>query len=196
MFAAKIELDIASRFAETGASVETLRTALVDATRSANEAMVAIRGVCADLREFSLEDVDVLGDLTGLLGSFERKTGAQCLLAIRCECSGIERAAANKIRRTVREKLDEMASTSGVRRVRVEIRAGKRQYGLQIRFDKMAEPPERMTGRSGLRTEAAPGSIKHSGEAETGAAAAVGKSVFIVKIPRGSRPESDSLPSR
>jgi hypothetical protein len=195
MFAAKIELDVASRLAETGAPEGELRATLQDATRSANEAMSAIRIICADLREFGGEAIDIFGDLTGLLRDFERKTGAQCLLTIRCDCSAIEMEAAKRILRAVRGKLDAMVSSPGVKVLRVDLCANERHYALKIRFDTMAESPERTIGGNSLTHEFA---LESPGPPETskaGAPAAMRKSIVTVRIPRDFKPESNGLPS-
>ena len=195
MFATKLELDVAAHLAVKGTDIETLRSTLDDATRSANEAMAAIRGICAELKEFGREDMDLFGDLMELLRAFERKTGAQCLLSIRGDCSSFDIDAATKILRIVRKKLEEIASPPGVRRVHLDILASQRQYNLKLRLLAMGAPPGRKIAEDGFRPDSGVKSSRRR-EGPAGTAAGVArKSIIAVKIARGSGPEAKRPPS-
>lgn len=196
MFAARLELDVASHLAEKGAAMETLRSALDDATRSANEAMAAIRGICAGLKESGREDTDILGALTELLRAFERRSGVQCLLSIRGECSAFQKEGATRILRIVRGKLDEIAFPTLVRRVQVDILVSQRHYGLKIRLHSMGEPSVRRIAEDGFLPESGSKNSRHRDAAVATAPGGVHKSIFAAKIPRGSGPEGDCRPSR
>jgi predicted lipid carrier protein YhbT len=196
IFATKLELDVASHLAAKHVAMETLRSALDDATDSANEAMAAIRQICAELKEFGSEDVDLFGDLMELLRAFERKTGAECLLSVRGDCSAFETRAATGMLRIIRRKLAEIASPPGVRRVQVDVLASQRHYGLKIRVHSVGELPVRGIAEGGFLPESA---AKSSRPREGAAATAPGvarKSIFAVKIPRGFGPKAKRPPER
>jgi hypothetical protein len=197
MFATKLELDVAAHLAANGTAIETLQAALDDATSSANQALSTIRGICAELREFGREEVDVFGELTQLLRAFEQRTGAQCLLSVRGDCSalvfGIDTAA--RILSIVREKLESVASPPGVRRIQVDVRASERRCDLKIRFHSMGAAPARRVQEDGFLPE--PG-LKNSEHREGVAARAPGvarKNIIAVTTARGSEPESRWQPS-
>lgn len=186
MFAARLKLDLASKLAEQDSSRERLLSALDDATSSANEALASVRRICAELKEFGRESVNLFGDLTEVLRAFERKTGAQCLLSVGGNCPVFEPEAAARILRIVRGKLAEAALASGVTRVRVDILASEFHYGLKIRIQALGELLERPNEEDVLRPETKPGSSRAGQAAATMTSGVARKSTFAVKIPRVS----------
>jgi signal transduction histidine kinase len=197
MFATKLEVVVAAQLAEKGAAKETLQAALDHATNSANQALGTVREICAELREFGREEVDVFGGLIQLLRAFERRTGAQCLLSVGGDCSSLsfDTDAATKILSIVRAKLESDASRPGVRRIHVDILASERQYDLKIRFHAMGEPSARKIAEGPSLPGPGPKNSKHREGAVARAPGVARKSTIAVKIPRGSGTESKSHPS-
>jgi hypothetical protein len=186
MFAAKLELDVASCLASRGAPMEQVLKALDDATRASNAAMAAMREICAELGEIGPENWDMFGELTGWLQALERRIGARCLLSIRCGCSGFDTAAATRIRSIVREKLSEIARHPGVRKVRVDIRGSQRQCELKIQLQTIQEPAMPMVKDAITRQAGGWKHIEDRFGAATAPASVTRKSTFLVKMPRGT----------
>jgi hypothetical protein len=150
MFAAKLSLDIASGLAAKGAAGEKLLSALDDAVRSANAAMSALRATCAELGEPAVKDVDIFGDLTGLLRRFEQETGTSCGLSIQCDCAEFGRESAVSILEEVRDKLSKIAGRTNVGLVQVDILANQRQYDLKVHSHAIDESAVRPSVRHDL----------------------------------------------
>lgn len=142
MFAAKLELDVASRLAGRRDSSGKLQSSLSDAVRCANEAMGKLRAVCADLRSAAGDRTYLLDDLLECIQSFERRTAIACVLSTRCDSSKVPKATADRILRAVREKLLQIEQSFGVTGIQITLSAKERHYDLKLRV--RSQEPERL----------------------------------------------------